>query len=183
MNVLRDYLDEDSITVILANGDKYDIKLLSKKITGWNGCAQWASRKGHLNVLKYIRSLELPIRWIMCINYASFYGNTECVDFVFSDILTGNIEEFDRMDCFYYAIEGGNLEIVKILEPKQGEDIKPWWGDYMAHAARFRHLELVKHFGKKYIDSGMNHGNVNQYMKEVKKGGDFHIIEYMKTIF
>ncbi len=192
MDVLRDYLNEDVVVLIFEfflDGDNYDpftlddIKSLSKKITKWDGCAQWASRKGYLEILKYINSLKLYINWTTCVEYASYHGCTKCVEFALFDVLKGRMGEGNYYHCFDKAIEGGNLETVKSLEPEQDELNKPEWEYYMLHAAKYKQLEVVKYFGKMVVDMGMRYADKDWYMRAAKEGGDPSIMEYVETMF
>nr|QBK92783.1 MAG: ankyrin repeat protein [Pithovirus LCPAC401] len=192
MDSLKDYLNKDVIIIIFEffiNGNDYDpftlddIKLLSKKITKWDECAQWASKKGHLEILEYISSFEKSIDWIICMEHSSFYGYTECVDFILHGVLKGCIETKDYYNCFDKALGGGNVKTVMLLEPAQDEDRKPVWESYMCYAAIHKRLEVVKYFGEKVVDLGIQYADKDWYIEEAEEGGDPLIIEYIENMF
>ena len=192
MDALKHRLNGDVVTVIFKffiDGNDYDpftlndIKSLSKKITKWNRCAQWASKKGNLEILKYINSLKLSIDWVKCIFYASLFGHTESTRFILFTVLKGHIEMVDYYQCLYNAIEGGNLETIKVIEPEEKEIDKYTWSDCMCHAIVYNHLEIVKYFGERIVDFGIQYAERSCCMNEAEEGGDPHIIEYVENMF
>ncbi len=192
MKALETHLNIDTSAIIfkfLINGDDYtpftidDIKLLSKEITEWNECAQWAAKEGRSEILEYISILGKSVNWIMCANNAAFHGHTNLVNYIRFDILYGYLEMGDYYELFCSAVEGGHLDTVISLDIEPDEDRKPPWENDMCYAAEHKQLEIVKYFGAKVIDLGIMYADREEYMKSAKKGGDPRIIRYVETMF
>ncbi len=103
----------------------------------------WASRDGHLEIVKYLVSLgaNIKAKYNQAVVYASENGHLEIVKYLVSQ--GADIKDRDN-SAVIYASKNGHLETVKYLV-SQGADIKAQYDSAVIYASRGRHSKTVRY--------------------------------------
>ena len=131
--------------------DKPNIDIESKD-TEYNGTLlSWASKMGHLEVVKLLLNKKADVNTadkdrLMPLHWASFYGHVEVVKLLLNKKADVNTADKDRWMPLHWASHNGQVEVIKLLLDKEaGVNAAGHDGSTPLYLAlENRHIEVIK---------------------------------------
>jgi ankyrin repeat protein len=127
----------------------------------------WAAKKGHLEVIKYLHEKRKEGCTTYAMNWAAGNGHLEVIKY-----LHEKRKEGCTIDAMNWAAKNGHLEVVKYLHEKRNEECTT---DAMDYAARNGHLEIVV-----WLHENRTEGYTTNAMDWAAKNGHLKVVKYLR---